>query len=271
MITSFLEKYFKKKPEVSNPKLKQPGKKKTSIAASRIGELGEYKIEIQLDQLPKEWKHLHDLLLPNQQARSGYSQIDHTVITPYGIFVIETKNYNGTIYGGKDRKTWSVNGKFRMMNPFIQNYGHIEAIKPYIPSLYYDHIVSIVSFTKRCTFKAGTELRKITSNQLLVYDVELSEFITRKVNVTKLQTNQALLTLEEIRDIYEALQAANITDTTVRQRHIKKLQQPTHNNRQTCVVCERKVSKKVSDFCLENKQFKGKVYCLTHQKKSVNK
>ncbi|WP_306807281.1 nuclease-related domain-containing protein [Mesobacillus jeotgali] len=68
------------------------------------------------------------LLIKNPKAKSGYSQIDHVVLTPYGIFVIETKNYQGMIYGGKDRKIWSVNGKFKMMNPFVQNYGHIKAL-----------------------------------------------------------------------------------------------------------------------------------------------
>jgi hypothetical protein len=106
--------------------------KSREIKAERIGELGEYKIDIQLDQLPKEYKYLSDLLIKNPKAKSGYSQIDHVVITPYGIFVIETKNYQGTIYGGKDRKTWSINGKYKMMNPFFQNYGHIEAIKSLI-------------------------------------------------------------------------------------------------------------------------------------------
>ncbi|WP_257985616.1 nuclease-related domain-containing protein [Bacillus sp. V5-8f] len=70
----------------------------------RKGELGEYKIDIQLDQLPKEFSHLSDKMVHNPKCISGYSQIDHIVITPYGIFVIETKNYQDTIYGAKNRK-----------------------------------------------------------------------------------------------------------------------------------------------------------------------
>lgn len=125
--------FFKKRKdeEQQNPKitLDQIEEKKTEKVATRIGELGEYKIDIQLHQLPKDFKHLSDLLVENPKAKTGYSQLDHIVITPFGVFVIETKNYQGTIYGGKDRKTWSVNGKFKMMNPFIQNYGHIQALK----------------------------------------------------------------------------------------------------------------------------------------------
>lgn len=72
--------------------------------ANRKGELGEYKINIQLDQFPKNYKHISDLMIKNTYSSTGYSQIDHLMLTPYGIFVIETKNYQGTIYGGKSEK-----------------------------------------------------------------------------------------------------------------------------------------------------------------------
>lgn len=69
------------------------------VQPTRIGELGEHKINIQLDQLPKGCKYVSDLMVANPKSRTGYSQIDHVVITPYGLFVIETKNYNGEIKG----------------------------------------------------------------------------------------------------------------------------------------------------------------------------
>ncbi|WP_053072064.1 nuclease-related domain-containing protein [Ornithinibacillus contaminans] len=97
--------------------------------AKRKGEIGEYKINIQLDQLPKEYRHLVDIMVENPKSTSGYSQIDHVLLTPYGIFVIETKNYQGTIYGGKNRKQWSVNGKFKMMNPFKKSHRGISSEK----------------------------------------------------------------------------------------------------------------------------------------------
>lgn len=85
--------------------MKQEKGIKAKVAADRIGELGEYKINIQLDQLPKNYLYLSDLLIKNSKAQSGYSQIDHIVFTPYAIFVIETKNYKGTIYGDRKRKS----------------------------------------------------------------------------------------------------------------------------------------------------------------------
>ncbi len=124
--------------------------------------------------------YLSDLLIKNPKSSTGYSQIDHVIITPYGLFVIETKNYQGTIYGSKDRSTWLINGKFKMMNPLTQNYGQIQALKSFIETKYHPYFISVVSFTKRCTFKIEEELRKINSNELVIYDIEKEDSVPRE-------------------------------------------------------------------------------------------
>lgn len=255
----FLDFLFKnkKKNSTSNVVEEVPGtvtrtndevkKIKNERTAIRKGELGEYKIDIQL------------------------SQIDHVIITPYGLFVIETKNYQGTIYGGKDRKAWLINGKFKMMNPLMQNYGHIQALKNFIDGKYHQYFVSMVSFTKRCTFKIEEELRKIHSNQLVIYDVELTEFINRKVAVLKLQYKNPILMEDDIELIYNSLSNSNILDESIRKQHIESIQLKKNNIDKTtdenkCAVCQKAVSDKVKSFCLSNKKFQGKVYCYDHQK-----
>ncbi|MGG3802520.1 nuclease-related domain-containing protein [Metabacillus fastidiosus] len=246
------------------------------IKPDRIGEIGEYKINIQLDQLPKDCKYLSDILIPNLKAKSGYSQIDHIVLTPYAIFVIETKNYQGIIYGGRDRRTWSVNGKFKMLNPFHQNYGHISALKAII-SINSSNIVSMISFTKRCTFKIDLELRNIQSNELIVYDIELSEFISRKLNVLKLQNESSVYSNIEIEQMYQQIEQTNIVDTKIRERHVQLLKSNagattanTENdqlNTGKCKVCGAVVSTKVKEYCISNnKRFNGEIYCFEHQK-----
>lgn len=279
----FLDFLFKnkKKNSTSNVVEEVPGtvtrtndevkKIKNERTAIRKGELGEYKIDIQLSQLPKEYLHLSDLLIKNPKSSTGFSQIDHVIITPYGLFVIETKNYQGTIYGGKDRKAWLINGKFKMMNPLIQNYGHIQALKNFIDGKYHQYFVSMVSFTKRCTFKIEEELRKIHSNQLVIYDVELTEFINRKVAVLKLQYKNPILMEDDIELIYNSLSNSNILDESIRKQHIESIQLKKNNIDKTtdenkCAVCQKAVSDKVKSFCLSNKKFQGKVYCYDHQK-----
>ncbi|MCJ8007432.1 nuclease-related domain-containing protein [Lederbergia wuyishanensis] len=269
----FVFKFFKKKKEELNlkqvnSKSKQDNTKSNERIAKRKGEIGEYKIDIQLEQFPKDCRFLSDLLVVNPKATSGYSQIDHVVLTPYGIFVIETKNYQGTIYGGKDRKTWLVNGKFKMMNPFVQNYGHIKALKALIDEKYRDLFISMVSFTKRCTFKVELDYRKIQSNELIVYDIELSEFILRKLSILKIQHKEPLLNEQDILAIYNSFYRANIVDPKIREEHTHglKAQLEKTNVPSTCTVCNQPVTDKVKSYCLSNKKFNGKIYCFEHQK-----
>jgi len=197
--------------------------KERTINSSRIGELGEYKINIQLDQLPKDTKYLTDIMIKNPKSRTGFSQIDHIIVSAYGLFVIETKNYNGEIKGGRSDKYWRVSNRFNMFNPLKQNFGHIKALERVLselPDLLY---ISMVSFTMRCRFSIDPELRKIESNELIVYDTELSEFINRKINRIKATSDKSLLTETEVQNIYEIIQSSNITDPALRSEHVAKI------------------------------------------------
>jgi hypothetical protein len=197
--------------------------KKPKIESSRIGELGEYKINIQLDQLPKDTKYISDVMLVNHKSKTGYSQIDHVVISPYGIFVIETKNYNGEIKGSRTDKYWRVSNRFNMYNPLMQNYGHIKALEQVLNVFSNLFFISMISFTMRCRFSIDPVLRKIESNELIVYDTELSEFINRKINRVKATSEKQKLTNDEVQKIYEMVLTANITDGGKRAEHISKI------------------------------------------------
>ena len=78
---------------------------------------GERKVFSVLKKLPDEYYIWNDIVL----QRNGYSvQIDHIVISPYGIFVIETKNYKGWIYGNDDCDKWTktyYGHKYHFNNP----------------------------------------------------------------------------------------------------------------------------------------------------------
>ena len=202
-----------KKPSPKNDRVQEPKViPRKKIEPTRIGELGEHKINIQLDQLAKECKYLSDLLIPNPKSRSGYSQIDHMVITPYAIFVIETKNYNGEIKGGRSDKNWSVSNRFKMYNPLMQNYGHIKAIESHLGEYNNVKYISMISFTMRCRFCIDPDLRKIHSDELVVYDVELSEFIHRKITRLKTELTSPLFSSEDISLIHGKMEKINITD-----------------------------------------------------------
>lgn len=266
-----------RKSNIKTEKQKNDSKeKKPKIASTRIGELGEYKINIQLDQLPKNSRYLSDVLLHNPRAKSGYSQIDHVIFTSWAIFVVETKNYAGTIYGDRNRHKWSVNGRFPMINPFHQNFGHIQALKSILSDVEDSNVVSMVSFTRRCTLKVNEELRKIQSNDLIVYDTELTEYISRKMNVLRVQVQSPWFSDEDILRMHRRLSENNITDPNQRQEHIDSLRNNRKENealvvksatKAKCFRCDVEVSKKVEDYCKANyKRFDGRVYCFEHQK-----
>ena len=103
-----------------------------------IGKAGERRVSHKLNWLPKEYIVLNDIMLPSNY---GTTQIDHIVVSPYGIFVIETKNYKGWIFGNEDSEEWtqSLIGRKKMLgwsseqhrfrNPIRQNYAHIKAVQ----------------------------------------------------------------------------------------------------------------------------------------------
>jgi hypothetical protein len=223
MIFNKLLAMFKRTKAEPVLKPSKSSKRHRKVEASRIGEIGEYKINIQLDQLPKECKHINDIMIRNSKSRSGFSQIDHVVITPYGLFVIETKNYNGEIKGLREDSYWTVSNRFKMYNPLKQNYGHIKALASMLKGYPDLTFVSMISFTMRCRFSIDPNLRKIDSNELIVYDVELSEFINRKILRLKAVSERALLQESDLLNLYRIIQEANITDPVLRAEHVEKV------------------------------------------------
>ncbi|SEB99610.1 nuclease-related domain-containing protein [Paenibacillus sp. GP183] len=213
---------LKKPPIAPTSSPQKSSKQPKKVESTRIGELGEYKINIQLDQLPKDCKYLSDLLVSNPKSRTGYSQIDHLVISPYGLFVIETKNYSGEIKGKRDDKNWLVNNRFTMFNPLRQNYGHMKAIESITQSYKKLNFISMISFTMRCRFSIDPELRQISSNELIIYDVELTEFISRKLIRLSAENPEPFLKNEDIIHIYNLLVKANIMDPKIRNEHVEK-------------------------------------------------
>ena len=108
-----------------------------SVAASyntpeRKGARGERRVNrALLTGLNKnEYRILSDLIVP---VGGVTSQVDHVVVSRYGIFVIETKNMSGWIFGSGDQKTWTQvfkgGKKQSFQNPLHQNYGHVKAVQ----------------------------------------------------------------------------------------------------------------------------------------------
>lgn len=90
------------------------------------GDQGELKISSILKSLPDCYHVMDDILL---QTKKGSTQLDHVIVSPYGIFVVETKNHKGMIFGDCCGKVWTQvlrgAGHFKMYSPVLQNMGNI--------------------------------------------------------------------------------------------------------------------------------------------------
>ena len=98
------------------------------------------------------YRRIDDIILP---AKDGTTQIDHVLVSAFGIFVIETKNMQGWIFGGERDSTWcqSIFGhKQRFQNPLRQNYRHIECLAEFL-NLERRFLHSVVFFIGECEFK----------------------------------------------------------------------------------------------------------------------
>ena len=83
------------------------------------------------------------------------TQVDHIVVSQYGVFVVETKTYSGWIFGDEKSKEWTqsiYHKKSRFQNPMRQNYKHICALADNL-GIDKSYFIGVVAFTGDCTFK----------------------------------------------------------------------------------------------------------------------
>ncbi len=102
---------------------------KKEISAGIKGSIGEHAVSAELRKLPRDLCYIYNNVM--LETEKGTTQIDHIVVAPQGVFVLETKNYQGSIYGSEKAQKWKqyLGGKeYSFYNPLRQNYGHIKAL-----------------------------------------------------------------------------------------------------------------------------------------------
>ena len=131
------------------------------------------------------YQRIHNIILP---SKSGTTQIDHLIISVYGLFTIETKNKKGWIFGSPSNKTWTqvlYNKKYSFQNPLRQTYRQKKILAEFL-SIDEGLITDVVYFVGDCKFKTplpDNVLRKglrryIKSfKEQVLYPEEVNEFV----------------------------------------------------------------------------------------------
>ena len=90
------------------------------------------------------------------QLKDGTTQVDHILVSRFGVFVIETKDYKGWIFANPKQATWTqvlFKRKFKFQNPIFQNIRHVRAVQDLLDFLPPGAVKSVVVFTGEAEFK----------------------------------------------------------------------------------------------------------------------
>ena len=183
------------------------------------GAMGEKRVARILEKLPEEkYSVINNLLLNN----SGYtSQVDHVVVSVYGIFVIETKTYQGIISGGENSEQWTQNiygNKYEFRNPILQNYGHVKSMKQVLGDYKSVPFISIVAFSSQANLRVSSNIPVLYWSQIL--------------DVIRGYENPVIKESDVIR-ITRLLMASNTDSKETRKGHVKNVRANVKKRQET--------------------------------------
>lgn len=197
------------------------------------GKYGEKMVKKSLEQLDsKEYSIFHDVYVP---TKKGTSQIDHVIVCHNGIFVLETKNYAGWIFGNENGQHWTqviYKRKQKFYNPIRQNFGHIQALKDYLGENTIQNIpfFSIIVFSNEATLRFKELFRKsiVIQRKQLVKTIKNP---TEHLNLTTAQTKIIIkkLSLLEAKDRKHEKQRAKQHTIQVKEKLIHDKQKAGKN------------------------------------------
>lgn len=189
------------------------------------GEAGEARVRRStIRNLPAETYHqFHNVTLPTPY---GTAQIDHIIVSRFGIFVVETKNMKGWIFGGPNHTQWTqvlFHESYKFQNPIHQNYTHIRALNTLLnvsPRVIY----SVIVFIGDSIFKTPMPSNVLSGRRLISY---INSYCVEILSESEVQ--QAATRIREVR--------LEPSRETTRQ-HVSRLQmRPRASSERKCPVC----------------------------------
>jgi hypothetical protein len=169
--------------------------------AHAIQNRGEARLsrEVKARFRPPDYHLLNHITL---RLKDGTTQIDHILVSRFGVFVIETKDYKGWIFAGAKDRNWTqvlYRAKFRFQNPIRQNHRHVCAVRELLEFLEPDVIHPVVVFTGEAVFKTDVPDGVFTLPKFLAYvesqgtdvmSVNRVQFCVGRLEATRLAITQ---------------------------------------------------------------------------------
>ena len=196
------------------------------------GVLGETKVKLgaSLTLNSVLYQKYHNVTLPTVY---GTTQIDHVFVSEFGVFVVETKNIGGRIYGGEHDREWTKEfpggQKHKFLNPLLQNNGHVRAIEKILAGI-------------------GLPKQSVKSVVVFVGDARLEQEMPQNVTmgfeaaryIRSFKTK--ILTDEQVEKICTAIESNRLRSSMATNRqHIQNLKRKTAPDLRICPKCGRKM------------------------------
>lgn len=184
------------------------------------GNYGEYLTYVHLDKVEGYHRIMTNLYIPKKDGST--TEIDLIMIAQTGIYVFESKNYSGSIFGNEKSQCWTQtfpNGqKQRFYNPITQNKGHIHALKTVLEINNTDFFKSFIIFSERCTLK---NVHVSSPNLVVMKRNALRKIIKREIEdspilISVSEVNQLALWLQKYTFVNEEVKSTHISDLDVR-------------------------------------------------------
>ena len=157
------------------------------------------------------------------RTHRGTTQIDHVIISRYGVFVVETKRMSGWIFGNEGDPFWTKTNrgnKLRFQNPLQQNEGHIRALSN-VARIPRERIHSVVVFRGNCSLRTEMPPNVLTGGYIT--------YVKSK--------RQVLFTEAEVKRIEATIKAAMLPKThATHLQHVDHLKQRFESTT-TCGRC----------------------------------
>lgn len=180
------------------------------------GQLNEYEIYEKLYELNFDKKLLKNVYIPIEKNKT--TEIDIIMITNRGIFVIESKNYNGWIFGSSNSKYWTLTKnkhfKRKFYNPVWQNKIHVNSLSNML-GIELNNFESIICFGPNSVLKT---IEKFESDIKVININSICEVINNLYNV-----KSDVFSNEEVDDIYNKLRSYKYVDESIKEKHINNV------------------------------------------------
>ena len=156
-------------------------------------------------------------------TEDGTTQIDHIIVSKFGIFVIETKNMKGWIFGSANQKVWTqkiFKHTSKFQNPLHQNYKHVKTLQSCL-GIVGDNVYSVIIFIGDSHFKTdmpenvtfargGIEYIK-SKNDIVFSDEEIKDFI-EQIELGRLSPS-IKTDIQHIKHVKEVVRSKNYNKT----------------------------------------------------------